>query len=302
MEIIKVKKLSPLDRFVYWIRERHNIYLKRRLGVPKPWTTDEILQQYFFTNPYREHDKVTLWFRKNLREPLCDDSSVVFTTVAFRWFNLPETAVKLMEVAPPLGLLVFWDKNKVLDVLGAARDRGEQIFTGAYMINSPPGEKKLEAIVKRIDNVWRDRVELYEDLKPKKDRQSTLQEAHERLTLYDGMGGFMAYEVVCDLRYTHVLRKAPDKLTWCNPGPGCIRGLYRIAGETWDSKGNNATSPPRPKDWQNRMLKLLHLVSRRLKHMPAFEMREIEHSLCEYDKYERLLWGDGRAKRTYKGA
>jgi hypothetical protein len=32
-----------------------------------------------------------------------------------------------------------------------------------------------------------------------------------------------------------------------------------------------------------------------------FEMREVEHNLCEWDKAERLLWGDGRSKRRYNG-
>jgi hypothetical protein len=32
-----------------------------------------------------------------------------------------------------------------------------------------------------------------------------------------------------------------------------------------------------------------------------FEMREVEHNLCEVDKYVRLLMGDGRSKRRYNG-
>lgn len=35
--------------------------------------------------------------------------------------------------------------------------------------------------------------------------------------------------------------------------------------------------------------------------MPPFEMREVEMSLCEYDKYVRLLLGEGKSKRTYPG-
>lgn len=36
--------------------------------------------------------------------------------------------------------------------------------------------------------------------------------------------------------------------------------------------------------------------------MPPFEMRQVEMSLCEYDKYVRLLLGDGKSKRSYPGA
>lgn len=295
MKIEQVKQLTPVERFLYWIRERHQIYLRRKIGKPKPWTDDEILQRYFFTNPYRENDRVTVWFREYIREPLRNDPRVLFATVAFRWFNLPETG----EILHRLGLLTAWDSREVLEALRPLRDRGVKIFTGAYMINSPAGEPKLEAIVRRIDNVWKDAEHLS---KVGWDSETTMQGVHETLTQYDGMGGFMAYEVVCDLRYTYLLENAPDKLTWCNPGPGCIRGLYRLGEDTWSSKGNNSTSPPRPRDWLERMRKLRKVCQCRLKSMPLFEMREVEHSLCEWDKYERALWGDGRLKRTYLGA
>jgi hypothetical protein len=34
--------------------------------------------------------------------------------------------------------------------------------------------------------------------------------------------------------------------------------------------------------------------------MPPFEMREVEHSLCESDKYVRPLLGDEKSKRKYR--
>jgi len=308
MKTADVKKLSPLERFLYWIRERHQVYLRRRAGKPKPWTDDEVLQKFFFTNPYRENDKVTQWFRTHIREPLRDDPRVLFATVAFRWFNLPATADVLMGTKDGVrdgfrtNLLVEWDpKEARLRLEGRS-----PIFTGAYMINSPAGEPKLTAILRRITNVWEARKELLQNVEPEHPTindpgaSCSMEAVHRRLTAFDGLGGFMAYEIVCDLRYTYLLENAPDKLTWCNPGPGCARGLLRIAGEDFP-KGNNATSPPLPKDWLERMKTLLQVVRQRLPKMPPFEMREIEHSLCEYDKYERALAEDGKMKRRYAG-
>lgn len=302
MKIEEVKKLSPLDRLIYWIRERHQIYLRRKAGKEKPWTDDEVLQRNFFTNPYRENDKVTVWFRDNIREPLRNDPRVLMATVIFRWFNLPETGELLWkygeDVEGCMDLLTGWNKKLVLGLLRPLRDKGQKIFTGAFMINSPAGKPKLEAICDRIDAVWKDRERLLNDFHPA--HEATLQGAHKILTRYEGLGGFMAYEIVCDLRYTYLLENAPDKLTWCNPGPGAVRGLYRILERDFP-KGNNASSPPLPKDWTEQTQRLLKIVQKRFPKMPPFEMREIEHSLCEWDKMERLLWGDGRAKRTYPG-
>lgn len=304
MIISEVAKLSPLNRFLYWCRERNNIALRRRAGAPKPWTDDEVLQQYFFTHVYREQDKVTRWFKENIRDPLRDRPEVLFATVAFRWFNLPETGNILAELPwteHQGNLLLYWDVNEVLARLREVRDvLKKQVFTGAYMINSPPGEPKLEAIVRRINNVWGAREDVVGYVSRFGGQGCTLELAHERLIEFDGMGGFMAYEVVCDLRYTYLLENAPDKMTWCNPGPGCIRGLYRLLGRDFP-KGNNSTSPLRPGDWQEQMQGLLKTATARLRGMPPLEMREIEHSLCEYDKYERLRNGDGKAKRRYNG-
>jgi hypothetical protein len=33
--------------------------------------------------------------------------------------------------------------------------------------------------------------------------------------------------------------------------------------------------------------------------MPALEMREVEHSLCEMDKYERAFSGEGRPRAKF---
>ena len=35
-------------------------------------------------------------------------------------------------------------------------------------------------------------------------------------------------------------------------------------------------------------------------HVPDLEMRDIEHSLCEFDKYERVRLGEGKPRSLYK--
>ena len=81
--------MTPEARFFWWIEERHRIFEKRKRGLSRDWwTEDEILRTYRFTNPYRENDRTTVWFRENIRDPLKDDNKVLMATVIFRWFNL----------------------------------------------------------------------------------------------------------------------------------------------------------------------------------------------------------------------
>jgi len=280
MKVERVAKLKPTDRFLYWIEERHNIYLRKEAGEPKPWTDDEVLQQYYFTNPYRENDKTTVWFRRNVRDPMRDTDGVVFATVCFRWFNRISTGEVLLEH----DLLRRWR----LGVAKRCLRKVGRVFTGAFIIGAPKGRTKIDAICEYVDNVWQDRVSLCNFLH----RCNRLRVAHGRFTRYPGMGGFMAYEVVCDLRYTRILEDATDKSSWCNPGPGARRGLNRLCNRSLDSPIHN---------WGDKTKCVLALVTNLLPDMPRFEMREIEHSLCEFDKYERARTGSGRLKRTYKG-
>jgi hypothetical protein len=257
MTLDDVKKLSPLDRLCYFVRERHNIFLRRKAGKPKPWTEDPILRNHYFCNIYRELDKTTVWFRENVRDPLRHDPMVVLATIIFRWFNSIPTGEVLLEH----DLYTEWNAKLAEDLLVARRNEGKQVFTGAYMIVSPAGEPKIEGVIRRISKVWSDRKSLLK-------------------------------------RCLDWKRMQTDKSTWCNPGPGAVRGLYRVLG--WDfPKGDNSKHPPTPKDWQLKTQELLSILQRRLK--MKMESRDVEQLLCEADKWERLLWGDGRSKRRYDG-
>jgi hypothetical protein len=136
-----------------------------------------------------------------------------------------------------------------------------------------------------------------------------LQQAHEWLRKFPYLGPFHAYEIVTDLRWTYLLGKATDIHVWANPGPGCKRGLNRVMGR--DKKA---------KVWENReaLLNEMDIILEasgdywldfahkmrdkfpRLKTPLEWEMRDVEHTLCEFDKYERARSGEGRPRGTYR--
>jgi len=290
MLVSKVAQKDPLDRFIYWIKERHKVYLKRSKGKPKPWTDDAILQNYFFTNPYRENDKTTIWFKDNVREKMRHSPNVIFATACFRWFNRISTGQYLKKIKA----FTHWNEPIVVKALTLLQQTGTPVFTGAYIIMSTPHQPKINAICRSVSEVWQDRHNLIKGSK----NWTTLKKSHKQLNTYYGLGKFMAYEIVCDLRYTDILNKATDVNTWCNPGPGCRRGILRLIG-SYSSENRTRKIPV---DWLNQLTDLLAVVNKRLpRTMPKFELREIEHSLCEWDKYERALHNDGQLKRRYKG-
>lgn len=304
MLVQDVADLTTFDRLVYWITERHTIHKNRLAKKPKPWTDDEILQSYFFTNPYRENDKTTIWFKKNIREPLATKEEVLMATVIFRWFNLIKTGEAFLAngLSHANCLLLNWKEEKAVNLLTKLWDNGKnQVFTGAYMIKAGNGPRgcKIPGVCSAITNVWQERKYLINICH----KQKTLQSLHEALVEFPHLGGFMAYEIVCDLRFTDLLRNATDINTWTNLGPGAKRGINRMLGIPLERAGDGKWKHAKlPSNYLRLMRDLRHKINSVLpKGMPKFELREVEHSLCEFDKYERMRLGEGNAKRRYDG-
>lgn len=305
--------------FFNFIQERYRIFLKKQAGEPKPWTQDDILAYYKFTNVFREDDRTTVWFRENVRDPLRDQEDIILATVLFRWFNRITSGEVLFKQDDLMGRISAYDIYKengdgqvLKDTLQKGIGMHGPFVTGAYIIKTPSGMTKLHGVCWALEHFWRDKYPLRIDHFGKKTTVLagwfeaaeimfdpncvvTLQDAWDWLRKFSYMGDFMAYEVVTDLRFTRALERAPDIMTWANAGPGAMRGLNRLHGRPLNFG--------QKKDkWNNEMCYLLAL-SEGIEYWPfdrPLEMREIEHSLCEMDKYLRADNGEGRPRGTYR--
>lgn len=282
--------MDGLRRFFDYAVAREAIRCLREGGTEggPPWTEDPVLQQYRFCNVFREDDRTTRWFRDHVREPWRALGRVVTATVIFRWFNRIETGELLLRH----GLLEDWDSRRAQRVLSGV----SPLLTGAYMIKTPAKLKKLDGLCWCIDKVWSRRAELVESM----DGATTLQWAHKVLMDFPFLGPFMAYEVVTDLRHTEFLEKATDIDTWASAGPGAARGLDRVLGQDVGHFGYTSRSDQ--EIMLQEMQKLLS-ASRDPDYWPHYwqpwEMREVEHTLCEFDKYERARLGQGAPKQRF---
>ena len=265
----------PKTDFNNYMIERHSIYERRAEGQPYPWTEDPILNAYSFCNVYRERDRVTIWIRENWREPYADHPNLPFAMAMARQINWPDT---LEEIGFP----EHWNPERIKAIMQGRMNRKEKVYTGAYMLTGTLGGTKVEQTIDKI------LTPLYE--MPPRIISSSLEETWKRYLPYPGFSGFMAYEVVTDLRHTKHLENAEDIMTWANPGPGAKRGLNRIHGRELEK------SIPR-KQLISEMKELLDLCN--MAPLPL-EMRDIEHCLCEFDKYERVRLGQGKPRAKYK--
>lgn len=353
-------KAKPLCRLIHWMLERHAVHVRREvLKLDPPWTADKVIRSNFFTNPFRENDRTTIWLRENIRDPLAEDDDVLFAVLLFRWFNSIPTGQWLMDVPlkPPSqggevgmrsGDSLFWFRpdwtkrsDRIASLKRALDNRqadGHALFGGAYIIKLENGKRKHHSVIDTISSVWRaEGLDLLEHARD----CPTLELLHKRLVLIPWLGPFMAYEVVTDLRHTWIGRQAHDICSWANPGPGAFRGLRRLLGMSVDRRQDKSVPGGHrgAVDLMRRLLEILReelpmrwreyaasawmlkpagpptvapalqtlpaseyglTLPKSVRELPPIEMREVEHSLCEFDKYERARTGHGgRMKRKF---
>ena len=285
-------------RFFDFIKERHAIYIRRKRGDPWPWTNDPILQAYKFTNIFRELDTGTVHCRKAIREPYANHHELFFNIATYRLYNYTETQKEI-------GYIIRYNPDDAMALMYARRKRKERVFTGAHMITGTlGGDKVWQVFGLCFTQLWNNRRKL--EPQP----GDTLETAFKRLAGHNpGYGAFIAYEVITDLRHTRYLEDAVDIYTWANAGPGAMRGINRLLGnpvynskkEFW-GKPKDTSNYPKKEEYIEYMRRLL-AMSEASKYlpgwMPALEMRDIEHSLCEWDKHERTRTGQGKPRSRF---
>lgn len=281
-----------------FIKERHSVFLKKEAGKPKPWTKDEILQQYKFCNVHREDDWVSRWIAENWREPAQNDPNIWFAMVIARLVNWPDSLRVIMSavISPAgkrYGATIKWDVNQFLNAMQARRDAGEKMYTGAYMIHA---DRHFDytfqyQAVEIFTPMWEARKTF-----PAKAR--TLREVFEWLKQFECMGDFMAAQVIADIKYCPAFdeTRMSDWWTFAAPGPGSRRGLGRVI---WNDKDYKWKEP----EWQyalsvlQRDIDIMVTVAG----MPRLHAQDLQNCLCEFDKYLRVKNGEGRPRSLYAG-
>lgn len=282
--------MNNLQTFWWWINERHHIYNLRDQGQAAPWTKDKILQSYRFCNVFRELDTVTEWIRINWRDRYEDHENLWFAMCVARQINRIETLDKL---GFPTGDLTAYVK-RCRRVLSEMRENGEQIYGAAYILTA--GGKAMQKHLYTCDYILAPIAKNPPDFTCTT-KGISLRSMWEQFREYEGFGPFIAYEVVTDLRWTRYYHDKTDHMTWANAGPGAKRGLSRIYFGSTKHKIND-------EECLRKMRELLTMSRTGVlkNYVPSLEMRDIEHSLCEVDKYLRVKNGEGRPKAKYDGS
>lgn len=257
------------------------------MNMPKPWTTDPILLEYRFCNVYRELDRETTWIRDNWREPLKDHSYLFFAMTVARIVNWSPTLEEMRLPVP-------FDRGDFVRVINKRMAQGQQVWTGAYMITThgQPIPKQHYYADKVLKPIWDKRKELC----PRDG--DTLASFHTRMAAQEGIGSFLAAQVVADTKWHGPLKNARDWWEWAAMGEGSRRGLNRVFDRPYKQRMN-------PQVWQRDFDTLWCEVNKVIingrTNLLMIDAQDLQNCLCEFDKYERVRLSQGRPRSRYPG-
>lgn len=273
--------------FYHWIVEREECRIGREQGLPKPWSDDEILQSYRFCNVRREDDTVTKWIHKNWIELYDNDGryspkTMALAMIVARTVNQLDT---LAEIGFPMGDFYEW-RVQARAKMKARREAGKQVWTGAYLVST--NGHSMDKVDYILDKVWTPFAE--HGRAPY--AGETLECYHKYLQHYDGLGSFMAGQVIADLKFSSLLKDAPDWDSWAPIGPGSKRGLNRYFGR-----------PLEKNIPQKQVAQELLMLQLEIKQRLGLDLavHNVQNCCCEVDKYLRVKLGEGKPRSSYPG-
>ncbi|KAH9888849.1 hypothetical protein C8Q73DRAFT_654736 [Cubamyces lactineus] len=281
-----------LDTFFKFVSERHLIQQRRLAGKPPPWTSDPILATYPFTNVFRVYDRVTQYVLRNVIQQ--GDQSLreqCFRVMIFRSFNRMETWELLTAHFGEITWRDF-DLNAYEEVL-LAEQQENALYGHAYIIPSPRFGGRANA----SNHLRLVQLMMEEDLPGQLKRLHHLKDAHGRISLFPGMGDFMALQLLLDLNMTAHFDFSEDE--WVALGPGSLECLRKMFGPS--VRGVELEALEYLHRTQQDHFARLHIRPRDIPRVPGrtpgLSMVDLEHALCECEKYSRAHHPSIKGKR-----
>ena len=116
--------------FLRMLKTREQIRLAKAAGAPWPWSSDDILNRYKFTNVKREHDRTTAWLRAHwtTEHANADAATVLFNCGVFRVFGTVAFAKQTGWTSD----VSAWDPRMERSNAVACWEAGIHAFTSAY--------------------------------------------------------------------------------------------------------------------------------------------------------------------------
>ncbi len=192
-----------------------------------------------------------------------------------------------------LGYFDVWDRDRFVQEITSLQTAKEKVYTGAYMVPAGPAGtlKHIYLADEVFSKLWRlsDEVEglLLAAVRRCADWDVFLRQAPL-------MGDFLRNQIITDMRYTHHLEGAIDWETFVLPGPGTQRGLNRLHTLPLERKWKADEASTTLQALRQR------ICHENAQHTETFrDINNLSNCMCEFDKYMRVLNGEGKPRARY---
>lgn len=311
----RIKKAQPVlnERnllYLYnFIKRRYVIHLRKDvLKKDPPWTTDQVLRDFRFTNIRREHDKESKWVIEHITSnPELSYEDKLLNVILFRLYNKHETA-ELISMPFKFSETLDWNPEWYRSLFEAAlvEDPKRVFFTAAFhtvgmknTLKKVTGESYAPMRILKFIKILINKG-LVDDIKACTNQQ----EVYQTLTDYNGIGRFLAYQFYVDMTYIDEFPFSENEFTVA--GPGCVMGLNYLFEDRDGMSYEECLFWLRDnldrlfveelgKDWDaKRVFWDLPEEDR------CFNIMSLENCFCELSKYIRAKDGTGRPRKRYK--
>ena len=276
------KTLKPTYVFdTYWkfAKKRQDIFMSRVSGEAPPWTTDDILSTYKFTNVYRASDRVSQYLIQNvIYKGDQNYEEVFFRILLFKLFNKIETwkyLLKNLSHTPNWKTFNIGRYEKLLDQLS----KDKAIYSQAYIMPIPPFKKprKLQNHLLLLKKMMQDK------LPNKIVNSNSLRDVYVLMKEQPSFGSFLAFQYTIDINYSDIINF--DENDFVVAGGGAIRGIHKCF---YNADVN---------DYESIMYKMVEISDNEFKRLGlsfknlfgrSLKLIDCQNLFCEVDKYSRV--------------
>jgi len=265
---------KQMQSFIKFVNERHAIYERRQRGDPYPWTRDLLLRKYKFCNVFRHLDRGSQDFLKLAAPGNMDPLHALFRATLWTVFNKKKTWQRLAAAVD----LDKWNKPSdikrkiapmLYDVVDTLRNKDIAVFTNIYCRPQswqhhgiPVSKVVINLVTELVSNM---------DITDKFINAKTLIDAALVLTEIYSIGPFFAWQITINAWWTKAFQFHDDDRALI--GRGSLAGLRLLDGG---------------KDKHRIFAQALHACKKHGPQHGAMRAIDVEHALCEWNKYVNL--------------
>jgi len=295
---------EEMELFWRFIVKRHLIYKKKDIkGEPAPWTEDQILANYKFTNIFRTFDRGTKYVTNHIMHHELSPEDMIFNVIAYRLFNKIETSEEY-------GFLraCTYDPERLDKQIHEYALTTRTVFTSAFIVSGYSmvelsGMDKISRIAMVLKWI-RDQI-VYNDyaIVDTIMQDTTMEATYKALIGLTGLGPFLAYQIAVDLSYWAKTKFGEDDFVIM--GPGAKRGIDWIFPEHEVQKHKAEFLCFWLRDRQYEFWKDYDVDPNILFddcHLPYVSVMALENVCCEFQKYMKALTNEGRPRNKYDGS